>query len=268
MKRKLLALLTVLLLLATMVTPAYADLLWEPRNNQFYETHGNTVHNRTYLANGGDGYVTVRTAPDARTEVANIANGTRFFVVYTWTDTDGSKWGLGYPAGDWESEGWVPLADMALIYDHISFEEDHKAEFEPYDGSGDELTEACAYYYPGGCLRSTVKAMSGGAYTLGEGFQYLYTDANGLRWSYIGYYYGLKNFWVCIDDPMNEHLGAESSLTVSQVREEGIPIVPPAANVPQTGGFPLWIIPVVLVIAVALATAVIVRRRRKAKPSP
>ena len=82
MKRKLLALLTVLLLLATMITPAYADLLWEPRNNQFYETHGNTVHNRTYLTNGGDGYVTVRTAPDSRTEITNIANGTRFFVVF------------------------------------------------------------------------------------------------------------------------------------------------------------------------------------------
>ena len=141
MKRKLLALLTTLLLLATMVTPAFADVLWMPRGNNFFETHDCAVHNRSYLANGGDGYVTVRIAPDALTQVVNLANGTRFFVVYTWEDEDGSLWGLGYPSGQWEQEGWVHLADMALIYDYISFDEDHSHEYQKYDGSGDHVTE-------------------------------------------------------------------------------------------------------------------------------
>ena len=262
MKRKLLALLTVLLLLVTMVTPAFADVLWEPRGNSFYESHGSTYHNRTYLANGGDGYVTVRTAPDSRSEVVNLANGIWFNVVYTWEDKDGSLWGLGY-SGQWgENEGWVPLADMALIYDYVSFDEDHSHEFQPYDGSCGDLTEACTYSYPGGVYISSVKAVDGGSYTLDQGFQNLYTDENGLRWSYIGYFYGLKNFWVCIDDPMNENLGVESYLTEAQVRGIDSPIVPPAAQVPDTGAFPLWVIPVVLVIAVAVVTAVIVRKRR------
>ena len=263
MKRKLLALLTVLLLLVTMVTPAFADLLWEPRSNSFYESHGGTYHNRAYLANGGDGYVTVRTAPDSRSEVVNLANGTRFFVVYTWEDKDGSLWGLGYPAGQGEQEGWVPLADMALIYDHISFEEDHGHEFQAYDGSGDHLTEACTYSYPGGVYRGMQEDWSGGGdFTLSDCFDILYTDENGLRWSYVRYFYGNKNFWICIDDPMNENLGVESYLTEAQVRGIDSPIVPPAAQVPDTGAFPLWVIPVVLVIAVAVVTAVIVRKRR------
>jgi hypothetical protein len=152
---------------------------------------------------------------------------------------------------------------MALIYDYISFEEDHGRKFQKYDGSGDGLTEAFSYSYPGGVLISHVKGMEGGAYTLAEGFQNLYTDENGLRWSYIGYYYGLKNFWVCIDDPMNENLGVETYLTEDQVRGVDSPIVPPAAQVPDAGAFPLWVIPVVLVIAVAVVTAVIVRKRRK-----
>jgi hypothetical protein len=263
MKRKLLALLTALLLMATMITPAYADLLWEPRGNQFYESHGATVHNRTYLTNGGDGYVTVLSSPDSRKEVANIANGTRFFVVYTWTDSDDSVWGLGYQAGNWESEGWVNLADMALIYDHVSFEEDHADEFESYDGFADGLTEACAYSYPGGVYDMTVEKWGGDDFILSDCFDIVYTDENGLRWSYVGYYFGVKNFWVCIDDPMNENLGVETAQTVAQVRGEGTQPVPPAADVPQTGGFPLWSIPVVLIIVVALVTAVIVRQRKK-----
>ena len=264
MKRKLLALLTVLLLLAAMVTPAFADVLWEPRGNNFYESHGGTYHNRAYLANGEKGYVTVRIAPDSKSEVVNLANGTRFFVVYTWEDKDGSLWGLGYPSGQWEEEGWVELSDMALIYDYISFDEDHSHEYQKYDGSGDDLTEACSYSYPGGVHISNVKGMEGGSYTLGQGFQNLYTDENGLRWSYIGYYYGLKNFWVCIDDPMNENLGVETYLTVDQVRSASdAELVPAVAEVPDTGAFPLWAIPVVLVIVVAVVTAVIARKRRK-----
>ena len=263
MKRKLLALFTVLLLLVTMVTPAFADLIWGPRENIFFETHNCPIHLRDYFTNGEKGYVTVRTAPDSMTEVVNLANGTRFNVVYTWEDKDGSLWGLGY-SGQWgENEGWVNLADMALIYDYISFEEDHGHEFQAYDGSGDHLTEACTYSYPGGTYISRAKTVEGHTYTLTESFQHLYTDENGLRWAYVEYYYLLRNVWVCIDDPLNENLGTDADLTEDQVRGMDSPIVPPAARVPAIGAFPLWVIPVVLVIAVAVVTAVIVRGRRK-----
>lgn len=260
MKRKLLALLMALLLMVMMATPAFADVLWMPRENVSYDY--DKVLNRVFFTNGGDGYVTVYTAPGSMSKVTNLANGTRFCVVYTREEKDGSLWGLGYGGVSDVAEGWVPLADMALIYDHISFEEDHGQEFQKYDGSGDGLTEACTYSYPGGVYLSTAKTMDGGAYTLAEGFRNLYTDENGLRWSYIGYYYGLRNFWICIDDPMNQNLGVETYLTEDQVRGVDSPIVPPAANVPATGVFPLWAVPVALVIVVAVVTAVIVRKRR------
>ena len=63
---------------------------------------------------------------------------------------------------------------------------------------------------------------------------------------------------------MNENLGVETYLTEDQVRGVDSPIVPPAAQVPDAGEFPLWVIPVALVIVVAVVTAVIVRKRRKA----
>lgn len=281
MKRKLLALLTVLLLLVTMVTPAFADVLWAPRGNSFYESHSNecSYHDRSYLANGEKGYVTVRTAPDSLTEVVNLPNGTRFNVVYTWTEKDGTLWGLGYLYG--EGEGWVKLSEMAMIYDCISFKEDHGSEFEEYDGSGDDLQEACAFSYPGGVYMTKLK-QGGGSYTFAEAFKNLYTDENGLRWTFVGYYYGHIDGWVCIDDPLNENLGTETYLTVGQVRggENLIPadqpsdpdvqepqpseeLIPPAENIPPAKTLPMWLIPVVLVIVVAVVTAIIVRKRRK-----
>ncbi len=263
MKRKLLALFSAVLLMLTMVTPAFADLIWMPRErNDFYEKHNCTYHDRAYSANGGDGYVTMLIAPDSRKEVANLANGTHFYAIYTWTDADGSVWGFGYPSGQWETEGWVNLADMAMIYDYLCFEEDHGKGFKKYDGSGDHLTEALVYTYPGGVYSSRLEH-GGGDYGFAEGFQNLYTDENGLRWTFIGYYMGNRDGWVCIDDPMNENLGVETAQTVAQVRGEGTQPVPPAADVPQTGGFPLWSVPVVLIIVVALVTAVIVRQRKK-----
>lgn len=282
MKRKLLALLMAVLLLAAMTTPAFADIIWEPYGDSFYEKHRNecSYHDRSYLANGEKGYVTVRTAPDSLTEVVNVANGTVFFVVHVWTDKDGARWGVGYPAGMFDSEGWVKLSEMAMIYDYISFEEDHASEFKAYDGSGDDLQEACYYSYPGGVYIGNMK-QGGGDYTFAEAFQNLYTDENGLRWTFVGYYYGHVDGWVCIDDPMNESLGVSTPLTVGQVRggetlvppagevslpdtqEQKLELIPPAEDIPVAKTLPLWLIPVILVIVVAVVTAVIVRKRRK-----
>lgn len=262
MKQKLIALLTAMLLLVTMVTPAFADIIWEPYGDNFYEKHRDecSYHNRSYLANGQKGYVTVKTSPDSLGEVTNMANGTQFFVVHLWTDKDGAQWGVGYPAGEFDSVGWVNLSEMAMVYDHISFEEDHSHEFREYDGSGDNLGKALVFTYPGGMVKSTLEE-NAGYMPFAESFHNLYTDENGLRWTYVGYYMGRRDGWVCIDDPMNEGLASETHRTVDQVRGGAADIVPPVAEVPVTGVFPLWLVPVVLVIAVAAVTAVIVRKR-------
>ena len=262
MKRKLLALLTAMLLMVTMVTPAFADIIWEPYGDNFYEKHRDecSYHDRCYLANGEKGYVTVKTSPDSLGDVTNIANGTRFFVVHLWTGKDGAQWGVGYPAGEFDSVGWVKLSEMAMVYDHISFEEDHSHEFGEYDGSGDDLGKALVFSYPGGTVKSTLEE-NAGYMPFAESFHNLYTDENGLRWTYVGYYMGHRDGWVCVDDPMNEALASETYLTVDRVRGGAADIVPPVAEVPVTGVFPLWLIPVVLVIAVAAFTAVIVRKR-------
>lgn len=264
MKRKLLTALMAVLLLLTVATPAFADVIWEP-DNTFHRLHRDecTYHNRSYLVNGEKGYVTVLTAPNGAGQIANVANGTCFFAEYLWTDTDGTQWAIGYPAGDYGNEGWICMSDLMLIYDHICFVEDHGHEFEEYDGSDLHLVKACGYSYPGGMLSAVLTGSED--YPI-EGFQYLYTDEDGRRWSYVGYYNGSRNIWICLDDPTNSDLGLGTHYvdrfpTAAEIRGENVTLVDPADTVPNA--MPMWMIPVVLIAAVAVVTAVILRRRRK-----
>ncbi len=290
MKRKLPVLLMLILMAALLVTPAFADVIWEP-DNSFYSRNRDdcTYHDRAYLTNGEKGYVTVETAPGSLVEVLNIANGTRFFVQFIWTDKDGSQWGVGYPAGDREHQGWVPMEQMALIYDYVSFQEDHGAEFTEYDGSVAPMEQACLYAWPGGVYSYTMEFETD-YMTSNDAFQTIYTDGNGLRWAFIGYYMGHRDGWVCIDDPMNENLGVDGYLTVAQVRGESQTLVepsqppeaeptsepstlpeiyptetiyPPAEKVPQARTWLVFAIPAALILVVVVVTALIVRSRKK-----
>lgn len=271
MKRKLSLIVLALVITAALAAPAFADIMWEPYGNSFYEQHRDECNyeNRGCQANGPEGYVTLQTAPGSLTEVMNVANGTQLYLGFTWQDRDGSQWGVvEYSVekedGGWDwIDGWVPMDQIALIYNHTSFEEDHGAEFQEYDGSGDALTEAYLYSYPGGvCEDFTIE--ESGSYTFAEAFQYLYTDENGLRWAFTTYYYGFRNYWVCIDDPMNRELGVDAPLTEAQVRgTDDSALVQPAENVPAARTAALWAIPAALVVIAAAVTALIVRSRRK-----
>lgn len=264
MKRKLLSLLMAAAVLLTMSLPAFADVIWEP-DNGFYERHREecTLVDRGYLANGPKGYVAVCTAPGSLTEVSNLANGERFHVSHVWKDKDGTEWAVGsFRADDTYQEGWAPLSELALIYDYEEFAADHGREFKEYDGSGDALTSVCLYSYPGGVF-SHVLEESKEYMPFSETFQYLYTDGNGLRWTFVGYYMGHRDGWACIDDPMNENLGTETLLTAGQVRGDSDAPVAPAEHIPAAKTFPLWLLPPVLVIVAAVVTALIIRNRNK-----
>lgn len=295
MKRKLPVLLAAAVMAAALVLPAFADVIWEPNNN-FYESHRYecSYENRNYLTNGQKGYITLRTAPDSLVEVVNVVNGVRLTVGFTWQAEDGETWAVGDYAVQEEGQtwkwytGWVSMDELALIYDYIAFEEDHNSEFQDYDGSGDELTEAYLYSYPNG--RFQMLLVEAKEYMpFAETFQNLYTDENGLRWTFVGYYMGSRNAWICIDDPLNEDLGVDEPRTVAQVRggaETIVPaaeqapdgpdgvqecgledeeLIPPAEKVPAAKTYVTWLVPAALIVAVVAVTAVVVRRRNRSK---
>lgn len=212
MKRLFTPLLTLLMLLA-LSAPAYADIMWEPIDDHFYDTHRDQCEydTRSYYANGPDGFITLWDAPNGSMVKAQYENGEVLWVGYTYQ----GKWAL---VSQWEdgkeTSGWVPLADLSLIYDHISFEEeyadqirDYSGEFADYDGN----IEAVNFYkYPGapeiaqtwetGTDWHVLDNLTGTA----ENDSYIskiFVDENGRTWGFVVYMYGRLNAWFCLDEP-------------------------------------------------------------------
>lgn len=190
--KRLLSLLLIALTLCALAAPAAADVLFEP-DDAFYRRHSDECEpeNRSYYANGAEGYVLVYSSPTGDAVDALPNDGEAHYVTWTWN-------------GEWAylPEGWVRLADLALRYDSISFSADHAAEISEADETltiGAEDT-VWAYRYPGS--GDAVEQLPRGELY----FSALFTDSAGRRWGYFGYYMGIRGYWVCLDDPANGEL--------------------------------------------------------------
>ena len=200
-----------LMILAVLAVPARADLLWEPYGDNFFERHRDEMELviRDFLANGEDGFVTLWDTPGGKKAVAQYENGKTLCVYNTYRD-----WGLitvweeTEPGGWHETYGWTPLADLSLVYDNISFQEEYADEIRPYRGefSGYQgsLDQVNAYEYPGAPeAKAHPRLEDNRAENTGPGaavIKQVFTDEEGLTWGHIPYYYG-SNIWFCLDDP-------------------------------------------------------------------
>lgn len=262
MKRFLTGLLALALLLPLTV-PARADLIWEPRDNQFYEDHRDQCEyvNRGYFANGKEGFVTLWDAPGGGVVREQYENGTELRVYFTCRD-----WGLvaSWVAGQ-EFAGWVPMSDLYLIYDHISFEEEYGGQFRDYGGEfadyvpGQERETFPLWEYPYDysptehlfCDQDILDALRGTA-DQPSCISRVYTDQNGQNWGYVGYLYGRRNFWLLLDNPTCEGImtscipEAEDLITAGR-------IVPPREPAPP-GPTARSVLPYILVAAAVGAT--------------
>ena len=256
MKRRLFSLLFALAAAFTALTvPVSADIIWEPEDN-FYKKHQDecTYVGRQYEMAGYDGAVTIWRAPGG-TALKTVPNGERCTVDFRWSGS-GTAW--GFVSGNYG--GWVPMDDLSLVYDSQQFMEDHEAEIISDDPVPVEFHSAVLYAYPGGPAGRVMEEDA--AYMpFSETFSAVYTDENGLRWGYVGYYMGRQNSWVCLDDPMNETLNTNV-----------VPVAPSAAQLrgsatvtPGAGGRLPLILAGVLVAAVVVATGFIIRKTRPGK---
>ena len=246
MKRLWTCLLTLVTLLA--LTPAArADVLWEPDNN-FYEKHADecTYIGRSYYANGPEGFVTLWDAPNGSMVAAQYENGFTLPVYWQYQD-----WGCVTVWGDeGDVSGWVPMSELYLIYDYISFEEeygqyftDYAGEFTDYtsDGKGIQIwaypnNDGPKHVWDSGDrdYGDLVLGLTGPDSIISK----VYTDSNGDRWGYVGYFYGRRNFWINMDNPagdgvmssdipQTEELIASGQLTAPQT-----PVMPSASRTP------------------------------------
>lgn len=182
--------------------PVRADVIWEPRDS-FYEEHSSECEyvGRVFTANGPDGVVILYASPVSDREVDTWDNGFTAYISFSFEDENGTVWGI-YEGGSNSRTGWMPMEYMDVIYDNISFAEEYGEEIQEQFGTPDEQYLGKSVYfweYPAAPDRYTVTLEN----YLPE-YHRTYVDSEGHTWGNVGYYYGHKNVWICLDQPEAE----------------------------------------------------------------
>ena len=191
---------------AFQVERASADLIWEPSGDNFYDTHRKDCRHvdRTYIANGPDGELVVYKSPEDSGIVTKVPNGSTFGVFFLYQDKDGITWAL-YNDFTADVSGWVPYDYLMVKYDYISFREEFGEQIVSEQGQLDSEwseQELYTWSYPGSPDSS--KLIFGSDY-VPPVYTASYTDEYGRKWVYGSYYMGHRNYWVCMDAPMDDY---------------------------------------------------------------
>lgn len=255
MKKRPVTLLFLLALLAALLVPAQADVLWEPMDNAFYEAHYGEceVIDRTYFVPEGS-TLTLYRSPEDGTVVKELAALERVYVNQS-IQWNGELWAVGYPRDDYESQGWFRLNRLQLEYDHQCFYEDYSDTFTEYEGQLDGYqiqSQIYSWTYPGSDISDRTLEMIDLDYSELT-CQYVYTDPDGGQWGYVGYYMGRMG-WVYLNNPENPEPPAFPQQAESTVTETG-PEEAPAFQ-------PLTLV-IGLVVLVAAVTLVLLWRMKK-----
>lgn len=242
----------VVLVVCLLVIPfstAYADVVVEPENN-FYKQHRSelVLLGRHFVVAGEGESVSVKEEPDAPSDKGQLQSGE---VVYLNESIlyNGSYWGFIE-----EYEGWVMIDELEVIYDYITFSEEHEGEFYQYEGELPKLAmtrAALAWTWPGsGEYKYLIEDLDPESFSV----YHAYTDAEGQEWGFIGNYHGYDNFWICIDDPMNRDIPAFNPAS----KPAGWVSNTPHKDVEAAFDNSTIILVVALVVVVALATIVLI----------
>lgn len=180
---------------------AVADMIAEPMDS-FYEDHREecSYMGRAFTANGPDGKVYLYKSPELPEVVATWENGYTVYITFTYEDSQGIVWGV---YDDYRGTlGWMPMDYMDLVYDSISFQEEHREEITEQSGelNAEDLKGTIRFWkYPGSEECEALSVDDTEDY-LPE-YTGVYVDGNGNRWGHVGYYFGRRDTWICIDAP-------------------------------------------------------------------
>jgi len=262
----------VVIFILTPAFVAFADAIINPELS-FYGKHKDKIVylSRGFSVNGPDGYAYVREEPGARSEKTKVNNGEEVYIEYTCL-YDGDYWGyyLWNWGNDYWNSGWIRMDELLVLYDFISFEEDHIYEFYYYTGDYAEIKEtrsAIAWSWPGsGDALGTFEDLDT------EHFYTYHAWKDGLdrEWGFFGYWYGQRNIWFCLSDPMNSDIFAFNPAPApsawvpgtahKEITMSGDSELSDSAyeEIRESDNSMLWII-IVLVAALVIITAVLIR---------
>lgn len=273
--KRLMNLALALLLVLTLIVPVFADVLYIPED-PFLEDYMDESQrmDRSYRALTE---VTVYESPESAKEMGTLPTGESVFIYYVFTDEGGNDWGYCErytpETYDLAFSGWLPMAYMELVYDYISFNEDYGHTFQSLDKVGqlpEEYRDDVVMFwnYPGSETGDSFDMAAWGGDYLPE-YDTVYQDNQGRSWGYVGYYYGRKHFWICLDDPTADFetlypTGApEVEITEP---DETAPTLPAEEIVPQpSSGMKLLRtgITVAVVVCIGVTVVLLVKMKKK-----
>ena len=262
MKRRLLALILSCILCLALAATASADVLWEPYDNTYYQKHSKDFSylDQTYVVPDGM-TANLYNDPVNGGLIKTMSAGTRIYIG-PYGQVNGELWGSGYAYGDWQNEGWIRLDRLQKEYSHEDFYAQYQNECVATDDIITQLdieTEIQTWTYPGsGIGDGTVpkEALQTGYNDGVMDFQFVYTDPDGGRWGYVGYFMGHCG-WVYLDDPET----TEPPM-FPQTPENTVTNTAPE-EAPQSFGW-IWILAAALVTATVCAIVIVKKKVRSA----
>ncbi len=200
--KRLWALACVCALCLAFTLPVFADLIIPPNNAFYYKHKDELTHTwRDYIVNSEKGHACLYNSPESSIVLCSFSNGTPVNLLGLYTDQSGEVFGvISEPAS-----GWFRMSDLSIVYDALSFLEEHESEIQDYvKRPGDailatEETPVWRWNYPGYRIAHIYFGRFTQEEDLTERIQKVYTDENGVVWGYI------PNSWICMSDPYGEH---------------------------------------------------------------
>ena len=188
---------------------AAADSLWSPRNeNLFLNENYREVDffdPREYQAAAESGKIQLRIAPGSPRILSEYPNGTPFKGSCLYVDEAGNKWIIVETLDDTYESGWVYENELQVIYDDISFCEEHESELIPYEGqvNPEIIYDFVFWQYPGSTRINEVWLDRKYPVTYEDiNVPYAFIDSDDNIWAYYEVVYGKHaKGWVFYSDP-------------------------------------------------------------------
>lgn len=198
MYKKIIAAVLCTAVLAGFAPAVNADVIWQPSaEDKFFYKHQSEISHEEWRAYKITEDTDIYDDPDGKV-VRDVKSGEEQGVEYKYTDKNGVLWGGFADEENFGNMLWIKLDGLELVYDNISFTEEHSDEIYPYDNSFSVLDSDAPitfYDYPDSEDFFTAEnhPENWTAY-----ISLLYNDGKQV-WGYVRYMWGMKG-WIKLDD--------------------------------------------------------------------